>query len=91
MPISSGYGGGVARTSSSKNGGNIVTIDHGGGVLTRYMHLDKVNVRDGQQIGPDDVVGLLGRTGRASGPHLHYQVLVNGRPVNPASLNNGGR
>lgn len=85
-PVYSGYGPGVARVGSSRLGGNTVTVDHSNGYQTRYAHLDGVNVRDGQQIGPDDVIGSLGMTGRATGPNLHYQVLRNGRPVNPASL-----
>lgn len=84
-PVYSGLGGGTARVKlNNGNAGNTVDIDHGNGYLTRYMHLDGVNVRNGQQVGPDDILGRLGMTGRATGPNLHYQVLHNGRPVNPA-------
>lgn len=85
-PVMSGAGGGVATVSHSEKGGNIVTIDHGGGVVTRYMHLDKVDVRNGQRVTGDTVLGNLGMTGRASGPHLHYEVIVNGRHVDPTGL-----
>lgn len=84
-PIYPSWGGGTARVTSSRLGGNTVTIDHGGGRTTKYMHLGRVNVQDGQQVGPDDVVGMIGMTGRSTGPHLHYQEYLNGKPVNPAS------
>lgn len=85
-PVMSGAGAGVARVSRSEKGGNIVTIDHGGGVVTRYMHLDRVDVKDGQRVTGDTVLGSVGTTGRASGPHLHYEVIVGGRHVDPTGL-----
>ena len=77
---------GVARVSKSPKGGNTVTIDHGGGLVTRYMHLGRVDVRDGQQVTADTPIGTLGKTGRASGPNLHFEVRVNGKPVDPSRL-----
>lgn len=85
-PVMSGAGAGVAKVSRSEKGGNIVTIDHGGGVVTRYMHLDRVDVKDGQRVTGDTVLGSVGATGRASGPHLHYEVIVGGRHVDPTGL-----
>lgn len=85
-PVQSGAGAGTVTVSKSEKGGNIVTIDHGGGVVTRYMHLDRVDVRSGQKVTGDTVLGSVGATGRASGPHLHYEVIVGGRHVDPTGL-----
>lgn len=63
--------------------GKEVVIDHGYGKKTRYAHLSKVLVGEGQRISRWDVIGLLGDTGQATGPHVHYEVLVEGKPVNP--------
>jgi len=63
--------------------GYAVEVDHGYGVITRYAHASKLLVRAGQRVQRGDKVALVGSTGLASGPHLHYEVLVNGRPTNP--------
>ena len=63
--------------------GNLVVIDHGHGRITRYGHLDKVLVKRGQTVKRGEPVGLLGNTGRSTGPHVHYEVKINGTPVNP--------
>lgn len=75
---------GRVKISHSALGGNIVTVDHGGGRVTRYMHLGKVSVKDGDEVSPDTVLGGVGMTGRSTGPHLHYEVLENGKPVDPS-------
>ena len=64
--------------------GQCVTIDHGGGVMTLYGHLSRIDVAPGQQIARGQSIGLVGSTGRLTGPHLHYEVRVNGMAVNPA-------
>jgi len=64
--------------------GKEVVIDHGNGMRTRYAHLSKVLVKKGQKVKRWEVIGKVGRTGRTTGPHLHYEVLVNNKPVNPA-------
>jgi murein DD-endopeptidase MepM/ murein hydrolase activator NlpD len=71
--------------SASWNGayGNLVAIDHGYGVMTRYAHLSAFAVKVGDRVAQNDVVGYVGATGRATGPHLHYEVLVNGKLVDP--------
>jgi murein DD-endopeptidase MepM/ murein hydrolase activator NlpD len=71
--------------------GRLVEVDHGLGVITRYAHLERINVRVGQKVGPDVVVGLLGNSGRSTGPHLHYEVVVGGRPRDPMKFIKAGR
>ncbi|ACJ00381.1 M23 family metallopeptidase [Rhodospirillum centenum] len=71
--------------------GRMVLVDHGFGINTRYAHLDKLMVKAGQSINQGDTVGTLGNTGRSQGPHLHYEVLVDGRPVNPLRFMERGR
>lgn len=85
-PVYSGHGAGVAKVSKSKLGGTTVTIDHGDGVVTRYMHLSTVAVQNGQTVTGDTPIGQVGVTGRSTGPHLHYEARVNGRPVDPGQL-----
>jgi murein DD-endopeptidase MepM/ murein hydrolase activator NlpD len=63
--------------------GNLVTIDHGFGRVTKFGHLKKILVKKGQKVKRGDVIALLGNTGRSTGPHVHYEVRINGTPVNP--------
>ncbi|MGB8427837.1 MAG: M23 family metallopeptidase [Desulfobacterales bacterium] len=63
--------------------GNSVFIDHGHGMVTRYGHLEKVMVARGKPVKRGDTIGLMGSTGRSTGPHVHYEVHLNGIPVNP--------
>ena len=67
-------------------GGHTLVIDHGMGLLSVYMHLSKFNVKDGDEVSKRDVVGFVGMTGRATGPHLHMSVKLKGVSVNPESL-----
>src|SRR5690606_3710041 len=73
----------VARAERSGAYGNMVLLEHGFGLSTRYAHLDRILVQPGDQVRRGDVVGLAGATGRATGPHVHYEVLVYGRHMNP--------
>ncbi len=68
---------------SRKGYGNEVIIDHSFGFSTRYAHLDKILVAEGERVNRGQVIGLVGNTGRSTGPHLHYEVRFEGKPVNP--------
>jgi murein DD-endopeptidase MepM/ murein hydrolase activator NlpD len=63
--------------------GIIITLDHGNGIITRYAHLNKAFVQEGDYVQRGDVIAEVGNTGRTTGPHLHYEVIVNGTHVNP--------
>ena len=63
--------------------GNSVVVEHDGGVQTRYAHLSTIDVSTGQELASGDVVGRVGQSGRATGPHLHFEVLLDGRRVDP--------
>lgn len=63
--------------------GKCILIFHGLGISTKYGHLSKIVVKEGQKIKRGTLVGYTGSTGRSTGPHLHYEVLLNGKPVNP--------
>lgn len=62
--------------------GNAIMLDHGWGVLTGYWHLSEIKVQPGQQVKRGDVIGLVGHTGLSTGPHLHWEMWINGVPVN---------
>ncbi len=72
--------------ASRKNGyGNLVIVDHGNGILTYYAHLSAFAVVAGESVEAAQLLGYVGSTGRSTGPHLHYEVRVNGYPIEPAS------
>jgi len=75
---------GTVTFSGWQNGyGQLVVIDHGGGLTTRYGHLSSIAASVGQVIQPGEFLGRVGSTGRSTGPHLHYEVRINDQPVNP--------
>ena len=82
-PINATANGFVSHIKKEKIGGNTVIISHGGGYTTVYCHLSKFKVKLAQKVKRGDVVGLVGQTGKALGPHVHYEVRVNGKAVNP--------
>ncbi len=68
----------------------MVDIDHGLGITTRYAHMHAISVDErGQDVSMGDAIGLVGSTGRSTGPHLHYEVRFNGQPRNPWNLKAG--
>ena len=82
-PVESPAPGTVVEASSQGGLGKHVTLDHGNGVRSRYGHLKKLDVKVGQRVAKGQVIGLVGSTGRSTGPHLHYEVVVAGKPVDP--------
>ncbi len=75
---------GVVVTAGWEGGyGNLIEVDHGNGLTTRYGHLSKVGVQVGDTIQRGQLIGLIGSTGRSTGPHLHYEVRLNDKPINP--------
>jgi murein DD-endopeptidase MepM/ murein hydrolase activator NlpD len=67
-------------------GGNTLVLDHGQGIFSVYMHLSGFNVKSGDIVSKGDAIGLVGSSGRSTGPHLHFGVKVVGINVNPVSL-----
>src|SRR5206468_11385557 len=63
--------------------GNLIIVDHGNGFTTRLGHLSQFAVKAGQRVRKNDVIGYVGTSGRSTAPHLHYEVRLNDRPVNP--------
>ncbi len=81
--VKSSSAGTVLGTDNYFFNGKTVFVDHGNGLVTMYCHLDKFKVIPGQQVAKGDVIGLSGMTGRATGPHLHWSVMLNGTMVDP--------
>jgi murein DD-endopeptidase MepM/ murein hydrolase activator NlpD len=83
-PILATAPGVVLQAEFSGAYGNMVDIQHAEGFVTRYAHLQAIQVQAGQAIEAQQTVGTLGNTGRSTGPHLHYEVIFNGRALHPA-------
>ncbi len=87
-PVRATGDGRVVRAGWSGEYGLLVEVDHAGGIRTRYAHLSGVanGIRPGAAVEQSDLIGVVGATGLATGPHLHYEFLVHGRPVDPSSV-----
>ena len=75
----------VIAATCMRGFGNVVIVDHGGGLSTVYGHLSHLGVRPGQRISRGQTVGASGNSGLSTGPHLHWEVHLNGRAINPLS------
>jgi len=82
-PVIAGATGDVTFVGWQNGYGQLVVIDHGGGLTTRYGHLSQISVSQGTTVTRGELVGKVGSTGRSTGPHLHYEVRINDEPVNP--------
>jgi len=82
-PVLATADGRVALADTLSIRGNVIVLDHGYGVFSQYAHLSQILVQPNQFVRRGEVIGLAGATGRANGPHLHFEVIVNGNPVDP--------
>ena len=71
--------------------GRVVDVDHGGGFVSRYAHLNRIVAKKGQEVVVGDKLGTMGSTGRSTGPHLHYEVLFHGKQYNPVEFIKAGK
>lgn len=85
-PVYATADGAVESASYSGNYGNLIVVGHGFGIATRYGHLSRYAVRSGQIVKRGDLIGYVGSTGRSTSSHLHYEVTLNGRLINPLRL-----
>jgi murein DD-endopeptidase MepM/ murein hydrolase activator NlpD len=85
-PVHAAADGTVALVANQFFGGNAVFLDHGDGLITMYMHMSRVEVREGQPVHRGEALGAVGSTGRATGPHLHFGVRWRGARIDPAVL-----
>ncbi len=97
LDISADYGepvyatadGTVDSAGPSGNYGNLIVVDHGYGIVTRYGHLSRISVSGGEAVARGAIIGYVGSSGRSTSPHLHYEVVVNGRLTDPLKLLTG--
>jgi murein DD-endopeptidase MepM/ murein hydrolase activator NlpD len=82
-PVVSGASGKVTFVGWQNGYGQLIVVDHGGGLTTRYGHLSHIDVAQGQTVERSQFIGRVGSTGRSTGPHLHYEIRINDEPVNP--------
>ncbi|MBX7528110.1 M23 family metallopeptidase [Qipengyuania vesicularis] len=82
-PIYATADGYVSKAERYSSYGNYVSIEHGARIQTRYAHMSRIAVEDGTWVKKGDLIGYVGSTGRSTGPHLHYEVRIDGEAVNP--------
>ena len=85
-PIVATADGKVVQSGWSGGYGNLVQIDHGNGIATMYGHNSQLVVSDGQQVRKGQIIAYLGSTGRSTGPHVHYEIRVNGKSIDPVGF-----
>ncbi len=86
VPVHAPADGLVTSAAPNGNYGNLVVVEHGYGITTRYGHLSRFAVSPGDAVSRGDVIGFVGSTGRSTSPHLHYEILLNGQLTNPLKL-----
>jgi murein DD-endopeptidase MepM/ murein hydrolase activator NlpD len=86
QPVYATANGEVVSAAYTGDYGNLIQLDHGFGLTTRYGHLSKFAVKPGQRVIRGDVIGYVGSTGRSTGAHVHYEILANGKLLNPLQL-----
>jgi murein DD-endopeptidase MepM/ murein hydrolase activator NlpD len=82
-PIAAAAAGTVVYAGWLEGYGNLTVIDHGGGLATAYGHQSRIVVSAGEQVSQGEIIGYVGSTGHSTGPHLHFEVRVDGQPVDP--------
>ena len=82
-PIYATADGYVSKAERFSSYGNYVSIEHGARIQTRYAHMSRIAVAEGTRVSKGDIIGYVGSTGRSTGPHLHYEVRIDGQAVNP--------
>lgn len=85
-PVKATNNGRIVLTADHFFSGKTVILDHGGNILSMYFHLDKILARKDEIVRKGDIIGLIGSTGRATGPHLHWGIRINGARINPMRL-----
>jgi murein DD-endopeptidase MepM/ murein hydrolase activator NlpD len=85
-PVRASSDGIVTMTSELFFAGKAVFLDHGMGIITMYFHLSEIHVKEGEKVAQGQILGRVGQTGRASGPHLHWGVRIHGSRIDPLSL-----
>ena len=85
-PVRAAKGGKGVFRGKKRGGGRLIIIDHGQGVQTYYAHLSGFKTRKGRKVRRGELIGKVGSSGRSSGPHLHFEIRMNGKSVNPAGL-----
>jgi len=90
-PLTAGAAGQVTFAGWRGGYGRVVELDHGFGLKSRYAHLAKISVKKGDSVDSGQIVGLVGTSGRATGPHVHYEILFNGTYYDPMNFFRAGR
>jgi murein DD-endopeptidase MepM/ murein hydrolase activator NlpD len=88
-PITAAAGGVVVNVQHHPAYGQMIELDHGNGLITRYAHTSKILVKQNDLVRRGQPIALVGTTGRSTGPHLHFEVLVDGVPQNPVKFLSG--